>query len=248
MTHLSVDGVTKRFGRQFALSDLTLDVESGESLGLFGPNGAGKTTLLRLLSTLSTPTDGAVRLDGEALTPDNTAARRRIGVTTHDTMLYDDLTARENLHLHARLHGVERSRCETVLDRVGLATRASSRPAEFSHGMRKRLSLARALLHDPDVLLLDEPYAGLDRRSATTLQDVLDSVEARTVVMATHDFERGFDHCDRLVVLDGGDVRLDEPAAAFADASAFVERYRTLIDGDESPAEETVTETTGDAP
>ncbi|AQL42568.1 ABC transporter ATP-binding protein [Halorientalis sp. IM1011] len=229
MTRLVVDGLTKRFGRFTALRGIDLEITDGEFLGLFGPNGAGKSTLIRVLATLSTPTEGSVRLDGAHLGSAPDAVRGRLGVLTHDTMLYDELTARENVRLHARLHGVDAARCEALLDRVGLAHRASERPVAFSHGMCKRLSLARALVHDPDVLLLDEPYAGLDRRAAGTLGAVLDGFDDRLVVMATHDFERGFEHCDRAVVLGRGQVRFDDAVAEYPDTDAFERAYRDAV-------------------
>lgn len=229
MTHLAVEGLSKRFGQFAALQSIDLTVSDGQFLGLFGPNGAGKSTLIRLLATLATPTQGTVRLDGEPLGEASETIRGRLGVVTHDTMLYDDLTARENLRLHARLHGVDADRCESLLDRVGLAHRASERPNAFSHGMRKRLSFARALLHDPDVLLLDEPYAGLDQRAAATLSSVLTEFSDRLVVMATHDFDRGFGHCDRAIVLDRGQVQLDERADEYPDHDAFERAYREAV-------------------
>lgn len=229
MTVIALDGVTKRFGRFPAVEDLSFEVASGTCLGLFGPNGAGKTTLLRMLATLSVPSEGRIYVDGTELTPDRTDVRRRLGVVLHDTMLYDELTARENLRLHARLHGVDSDRCDDLLSLVGLSSHASSRPDAFSHGMRKRLSLARALLHDPDILVLDEPYSGLDRRSKADLQALLDGFEERTVVASTHDFAEGFAQCDRAVVLDAGEVALDTSMAAFDDADALERRYREVI-------------------
>ena len=229
MALIDVDDLTKRFGHVTALRDVSFRVADGERVGLFGPNGAGKTTLLRILATLSTPTDGRVLVDGEELTPDRTAVRRRLGVLSHDTMLYDGLTARENLRLHASLHGVDGERCERLLELVGLSAHGSSDPSRFSHGMRKRLSLARALLHEPDVLLLDEPYSGLDRRSMADFGNLLDAVGVETVVMATHDLQRGFEHCDRALVLDGGAVERDVALADLDAPSEFLDRYRTAI-------------------
>jgi len=230
VTVLAAEGVEKRFGRQYALRGVDLEVGAGEFLGLFGPNGAGKSTLLRLLAGLARPTDGTVRVEGRELVPDAVAPRRSLGVVTHRTMLYDGLTARENLRLHARLHGVDavEARVETLLDRVGLARRGSDSPGSFSHGMRKRLSLARALLHDPPVLLLDEPYAGLDQRAAARLDDLLDAEAAvdRTVVLTSHDFEAGLAHADRVVVLVDGRVELDRPAG---DREGFEATYRDLV-------------------
>jgi heme exporter protein A len=224
---LVVDGVSKRFGQFYAIRDVSFDVERGEFVGLFGPNGAGKSTLLRTIASLSVPTEGAVYVDGDEVTPDNHAVRRSFGVLTHDTMLYDGLSAEENLRLHARLHGVADvdARCAAVLDTVGLTSRAHDRPATFSHGLRKRLSLARALLHDPPVLLLDEPYSGLDRRAATRLEAILDDVDDRTVLLTTHDLERGFDQCSRAVMLDRGEVQADVETATLDGVDAFVETY-----------------------
>ncbi|WP_458185598.1 ABC transporter ATP-binding protein [Haladaptatus sp. NG-WS-4] len=229
MTTIEVDGLTKRFGRAIGIQDVSFRVEDGERVGLFGPNGAGKTTILRILATLATPTRGRVLVDGDPLTPDNAAIRSRIGVVSHDTMLYEGLTARENLRLHARVHGVDDGRCERVLELVGLGAEGSSDPSEFSHGMRQRLSFARALLHEPDVLLLDEPYSGLDRRTMADFHDALDAVGARTVVMATHDLERGFTHCDRGLVLDGGTVRRDVAFDEFETSTDFVDCYRRTL-------------------
>jgi heme exporter protein A len=229
MKRIEVDGLTKRFGRFTALYDVSFSVSDGERVGLFGPNGAGKTTLLRILATLSTPTDGRVLVDGHELSADWAGVRRRIGVLSHDTMLYEGLTARENLRLHARLHGVDTERCERVLELVGLGPDGERDPSTFSHGMRKRLSLARALLHDPDVLLLDEPYSGLDRRSMADFDGILDAIGVGTVVMVTHDLDRGFTFCDRGLVLDGGTVRRDVSLTDLDSPEAFIARYRTAI-------------------
>jgi heme exporter protein A len=227
---IRVDGVTKTYGRVTAIDDVSFAVESGETVGLFGPNGAGKTTLLRMLAGLVRPTDGTITIDESSLAPDDHTVYRTMGVVTHESMLYDDLTARENLRFHAGLHGLDdaAARCESVLETVNLAERASRRPAEFSHGLRKRLSLARALLHRPEVLLLDEPYTGLDQRSVADLAAVLDSFDDRTVVLTTHDLERGFDRCDRALVVDRGRLRTDVDLNGTS-ASAFEAAYHAAI-------------------
>mgnify|MGYP006286274669 FL=1 len=204
MGTISVDGVTRRLGSTTALRDVSFTVDSGEHVGLFGPNGAGKTSLMQLLSTLASPDDGRIRIDGDEVTPDATAVRAKLGVVSHRPMVYGTLTARENLRLHARLRTVDAERVERVLEDVNLRTHASTRVADFSHGMTKRLSIARAVLHDPTVLLLDEPYAGLDQRSAMDLQRILTRFDDRTVVIATHDLERAVDDCDRALVLVDG--------------------------------------------
>jgi len=231
---IRADGVTKTYGRVTAVDDVSFAVDAGETVGLFGPNGAGKTTLLRMLAGLVRPTAGTISLGESALTPDDHTVYRTIGVVTHESMLYDDLTARENLRFHAALHGLDDAaqRCESVLETVNMTGRASRRPAEFSHGLRKRLSLARALLHRPDVLLLDEPYTGLDQRSVADLAAVLDTFDDRTVVLTTHDLDRGFDRCDRALVVDHGrlqtDVDLDGDSAA-----AFESTYHAAIGVDD---------------
>jgi heme exporter protein A len=231
-SHLVVDGVTKRFGRVTAVRNVAMRVDRGEFVALFGPNGAGKSTLLRMVAALSRPTDGRILLDGDVVAGDRPSVRRQVGVVTHQTMHYDGLSARENLRLHARLHGVSdvTGRVRAVLDRVGLAGRASDRPSTFSHGMAKRLALARALLHDPAVLLLDEPYAGLDRRAAAVLSSLLDGMDDRTVVLSTHGLERGFDHATRAVVLSRGRVQFDRPTAAFEDQAAFAAAYERAVE------------------
>lgn len=231
---IHVADLTKTYGQFTAVDRVSFDVEAGSTVGLFGPNGAGKTTLLRMLAGLVRPTEGTVAYGGTRLTPDERGIYRDVGVVTHQSMLYDDLTARENLAFHARLHGIEdvAGRCQTVLETVGLARRASRRPTEFSHGLRKRLSLARALLHDPAVLLLDEPYAGLDQRSVRDLEGVLDGFEDRTVVLTTHDLERGGRRCTRALVLSGGRVRADLAPGSTSHATLDQE-YRRAIGLDE---------------
>lgn len=213
MASITVDGVTKRLGSTIAVRDVSFTVDSGEHVGLFGPNGAGKTTLMQMLASLSFPSEGQIRIDDDEVTPDATDVRRSLGFVGHRPMVYGTLTARENLRLHARLRGVDTDRVEEVLEQVNLRTRASSRVETFSHGMTKRLAIARSVLHDPTVLLLDEPYAGLDQRSAASLQAILERFDDRTVVLATHDLHRGTAGCDRaLVLVDGSvsrDVRID---------------------------------------
>lgn len=234
---IEVERVTKSYGHFTAVDDLSFAVERGSTLGLFGPNGAGKTTLLRMMAGLARPTHGTITIDSVEVTPDDHTIYRTIGVVTHETMLYDDLTARENLRFHADLHRVDdpADRCASVLDTVGLSHRGSGRPAAFSHGLRKRLSLARALLHDPDVLLLDEPYTGLDQRSVADLESVLDGFDDRTVVLTTHDLERGVARCDRALVVDRGRLEAD---LALDDAASFPAEYRRAI-GVESDPERT---------
>jgi heme exporter protein A len=196
-------GVTKRFGPYTAVDDVSLTVEPGDSVAIHGPNGSGKTTLLRMLAGLSTPTEGTVYADGVDLYDRDQTRENPIGYVSHESMMYDDLTARENLRFHARLLDVDRDRVESVLDAVDLLDRADGLPAEFSHGMRKRLSLARSLLADPDVFLLDEPFTGLDQHSSRTLETIVDD---RTVVLVTHDPATSADLCDRFLLMNEGRI------------------------------------------
>lgn len=231
MSIVSVAGVSKRFGAHVGVSDVSFRLADGERAVVVGANGAGKTTLIRMLASLSRPTSGEIEIGSESLVDGRAGVRSRIGVLTHETMLYEDLTARENLRLHARLHGVEESVCEELLETVGLAERGGERVAGFSHGMGKRVALARALVHDPDVLLLDEPYTGLDRASLDRIEAVLEDLDDRTVLAATHDLERGVRLADRVLFMNDGRLIEDASADRFASVEAALERYERLCRG-----------------
>ena len=231
MASVSVRRLSKRFGAHVGVDDISFDLESGETAVVVGANGAGKTTLIRLLSTLSRPTDGDIVIGGESIRGDNAAIRARLGVVAHETMLYDDLTARENLRLHARLHGIETSVCDALLETVGLADRGSERVSGFSHGMSKRVSLARALVHDPDVFLFDEPYTGLDQASLDRIAAVLADLEDRTVLVSTHDLERGYHLADRLLFLNNGRLIEAVPTADIDGVDDVLERYEARCRG-----------------
>ena len=159
---LELDGLARRYGEREALSEVSLSLDSGQTLVVLGPNGAGKTTLLRVLATLLRPHAGAVRVLGSSLPADAWAVRGRIGLLGHEPLLYRELTARENLRFHARLHGVGEQRAQELLDAVGMTRRADEPLRTLSRGMVQRVAVARAVLHDPELLLLDEPHANLD--------------------------------------------------------------------------------------
>lgn len=206
MTVVEAEALGKAFGRVRVLRDVTLRVGAGEALVLFGPNGAGKSTLLRLCATLYAPTSGVLRLFGSEEREART--RRRIGFVSHQSFLYPDLSAHENLAFYARLYGLPSPDGAAAhwLARVGLAEAASRPVRVFSRGMEQRLALARALLHAPELLLLDEPWSALDAAAADLLSNLLASLhaEGRTLIVATHDFERGLTIADRAVILHGG--------------------------------------------
>jgi heme exporter protein A len=212
--------LSRRFRRVWALRRVTLAIAQGESVALVGPNGSGKSTLLKLIATVLTPTRGSVSVMGRELSVAGDDVRRAVGLMSHQTYLYGDLTARENLRFAMRMHGIRRSDEEllALLARVGLAEAAHKLLRGFSQGMSQRLGLARALLHDPEILLLDEPYSALDPDGARVVDRLL--AERRqaghTTVLVTHHVERALDLCERAVALKEGQVAFDGPVHAFA--------------------------------
>ncbi len=205
---IKVRKLVKRFGMKTVLNGLDLDVQPGEFVALLGPNGAGKTTFLRILASLSRPTLGEVRVAGHRLPQDAADVRARLGVVSHQPLLYGDLTAEENLRFYGRLYGVPdlAARITEVLELVGLEHRRRDPVRTFSRGMQQRLAIGRGVLHDPDVMLFDEPHTGLDQDASTMLDGVLRSVAAqgRTVVMTSHDLVRAEDLATRFDVLSRG--------------------------------------------
>ena len=200
---LEANQLVKSYGPMRAVDGVSFALGRGEFLTVFGPNGAGKTTLLRLLGGGLKPSSGDVKLAGVALDPSETEWRTRVGVLSHQTFLYGHLTAEENLRFYAALYGVNGSgRVQASLARVGLADRADSRVATFSRGMRQRLALARTLLHDPELVLLDEPYTGLDAHAAALLREVLGALKdgRRSVVMVTHNIAEGLELADKVAI------------------------------------------------
>lgn len=211
------EALTKRFGYRAVLRGVDLRIEPGECVVLLGPNGAGKTTLLRILATLSRPTTGEVWIDDLRADREAQAVRRRVGVVAHQPYLYDDLTAAENLHFFARMYDVvdAESRIAETLDLVGLGRRRDERVRTYSRGMQQRLALARATLHGPSVLLLDEPDSGLDREGVAVLTCLLAGQRERggSTLLTTHDLLFGLDIADRVLLMRDGRVNLDTPAA-----------------------------------
>jgi heme exporter protein A len=208
---ISVSKLIKRFGHKTVLRNLSFEAQTGEFVALLGPNGAGKTTFLRILSSLSRPTLGSVTVAGYALPGQAAAVRRRLGVVSHLPLLYGDLTAEENLIFYGRMYGVPDlpGRIDAVLETVGLSARRRDLVRTFSRGMQQRLAIGRAILHDPEVLLLDEPHTGLDQDACEMLDAVLTqvSLQGRTVVMTSHDLSRAADLANRFDVLTRGAIR-----------------------------------------
>ena len=207
---IRVHKLTKSFGHQMALRAVDLEVPEGEFLTLFGPNGAGKTTLIRIIASLTRPTSGTVQVKGEDLTKAATTLRRHVGLISHNPLLYRDLTPDENLRFFARMYDLDQAevRIDAVLAQVGLSARRRDPVRTFSRGMVQRLAIARAILHDPSIMLLDEPYTGLDLQAADMLRAVLQELAAsnRTVLLTTHNLELGLEMCHRAAILNRGQV------------------------------------------
>jgi heme exporter protein A len=205
---IEVRKLVKRFGMKTVLRGLDFEVRQGEFVALLGPNGAGKTTFLRILASLSRPSLGEVVIGGHRLPQQAAAVRARLGVVSHTPLLYGDLTAEENLRFYGRLYGIRHlgERVTEVLQMVGLEPRRRDLVRTFSRGMQQRLAIGRAVLHDPDVMLLDEPHTGLDQDASVMLDGVLRSVAAqgRTVVMTSHDLVRAQELATRFDILSRG--------------------------------------------
>ncbi len=214
-----------------ALRGVDLEVRPGEFVTIVGPNGAGKTTLLRILATLSRPTHGHVSIAGHTLPKGADQARRQIGLLSHQPLLYGDLTAEENLRFFGQMYDVPQlqARVLELLDKVDLLDRREDRARTFSRGMQQRLAIARALLHDPAVVLLDEPFTGLDPHASDRLEELLHLLRdgQRTVVMTIHDLERGWAMCDRALVLARGKI-VYEASTKDVDVATFRSDFKRV--------------------
>ncbi|RMF76826.1 MAG: heme ABC exporter ATP-binding protein CcmA [Chloroflexi bacterium] len=228
--------LVKAYGLLPVLRKINVQIQRGEFVALLGPNGSGKSTLLRQLAGLSKPTAGQILVGGWSLPDEADAVRAQIGLVSHKPLLYENLTARENLRFFAKLYGLagdeREQRIDSLLKQVGLYKRGFDLVRTYSRGMLQRLSIARALLHEPDVLLFDEPYTGLDQDAATVLDDLLITAHesGRTIVMATHQLERARRLASRVVILSRGGVVYDDVmehiaraqlAAIYSDATSM---------------------------
>lgn len=229
-----VQEVSKAFGARWALRGITFQLRRGEIVALVGPNGAGKTTLLRILALLTRPTAGRVWLGDVMLLEQPNVARTHIGFVGHQTFLYDDLTAAENLRFYARLYDLPQSeqRLRTVAARLGIEARLNDVTRTLSRGLQQRVTLARTLLHAPRVLLLDEPYTGLDQTAADELDQILAETQRAggAVLFSTHDLERGLALCDRALILHAGRLVHDLPRAAWRDWAGFMAIYARVLE------------------
>jgi heme exporter protein A len=223
---IDVEGLERAYGERLALDGVSFRVAPGETLSVLGANGAGKSTLLRVLATLLRPHAGRVRVLGEALPDEAWRVRGRVGYVGHEPLLYRDLSGRENLLFHARLHRVSASRVDELLDAIGLSGRGSDLLRELSRGTVQRLATARAVLHDPELLLLDEPRAGLDPAAADLLEPLAGRASGRTRVVVTHDVEAALAESDRVLGIRRGRVALLEPVDGLDAGALRRELYR----------------------
>ena len=229
---ITVKKLVKRFGPITVLRELDFNVNSGEFVALLGPNGAGKTTLLRILSSLMRPTSGIVQVASCSLPSQGASLRAKLGVVSHQPLLYGDLTAAENLQFFSKLYSIGPERIPEILDLVGLLPRRDDLVRTFSRGMQQRLAIGRAILHNPTILLLDEPHTGLDQAAGEILDRILQEValEGRTVVMTSHDLVRSAELASRLVLLSKGEIS-NSVSTAGLDPADLVDFYKGGLHG-----------------
>ncbi len=229
---IEVRHLVKRFGPKMVLRNLDFQAAPGEFIALLGPNGSGKTTFLRILSSLTRPTLGHVQVSGYSLPGEATAVRRQLGVVSHQPLLYGDLSAEENLRFFGRLYGVPLlgERIKEVLALVGLANRRSDLVRTFSRGMQQRLAIGRAVMHDPEVILFDEPYTGLDQDASDMLDGVLKQIatRGRTILMTSHDLLHTSELASRFDVLSRGAIKASITAADLP-ANSLLSFYREAL-------------------
>ncbi|ACM18389.1 ABC transporter, ATP-binding protein [Geotalea daltonii FRC-32] len=227
---VSIKSVSKAYGSFAAVGNFSLEVERGMIFALLGPNGAGKTTLIKILTTLMRPTSGDAFIEGYSVLGQAKQVRRLIGVVPQENNLDRYLTARENLVFHARMHGMSphlyNQRIDRLLELIGLANRQNDFPDTFSGGMQRRLVVARALVHEPQVLFLDEPTTGLDPQSRRVLWDYIQTLRSRmTIFLTTHYMDEADTFCDRIMIMDHGKALVDGTASALKEALSRAHIY-----------------------
>lgn len=227
---IKIQQLVKAFGHRVVLRGVDLAIQEGDFVTLMGANGAGKTTLMHIIATLSKPTGGRLSIAGYDLAESASQLRRFIGLVSHKTLLYDDLTADQNLRFYARMYDVPDApdRIELVLNQVGLWGRQHDPVRTYSRGMQQRLAIARSILHNPPILLLDEPDTGLDQHAADMLSELLRAVDVsqRTILMTTHNLERGLALGDRVIILARGKIAYDARREGVSLAEVREQYYR----------------------
>ena len=230
---VAIEGLTKSFGLRTALRSIDLRVAAGNSVAIFGPNGAGKTTLIKTLATILKPSSGKIWLDGRDIQENTEEIRRIIGVITHQTFLYGNLTAYENLDFYGRMFDVphRKERVHEVLNIVGMSSRIHDRVGTLSRGMQQRISIARLLLPKPKIILLDEPETGLDQQATALLWNALrlEGKEQYTIIHTTHNLARGFETCDRMLILARGEIVFDRERNSL-DLAELTQAYQHFIE------------------
>ena len=230
---IQVQNLRKDFGYLQALSGVSFNLSKGEFLTIFGPNGAGKTTLIKVLTGLMRPTSGSANINGFDALEGNPELRSQIGVISHSTCLYPDLTALENLLFYAKLYGLKdpKDRAKLSIKEAGLESRKNDLVRTYSRGMQQRIAIARATLHDPSVLFLDEPFTGLDLSATNSLKDQLHGLHTgnRTLIMTTHDMSCGLEICDKVAIQSKGKFLFTEPVTSI-DKNNFKNFYTKTIE------------------
>lgn len=226
---IKIENLRKNYGLQPVLQGVNLHIQAGEFVMLVGANGAGKSTLMQIVATLQAPTAGKAAVGGWALPRYADRVRRHVGYVSHESLLYDDLSAAENLHFFSRIYGLglTNEQIGERLRRVGLLARQREAVRLFSRGMKQRLAIARATLHEPDILLLDEPYTGLDQEAAELLDGLLQQevTAGRTIFMITHDLVHGYHLCNRVAILNRGKI-VCEIESKQTTSAEFLQIYR----------------------
>ena len=229
---IEVRGLSKSYGRTQVLRDLDLQVPWGQTLTVLGPNGSGKTTLIKTLATLAKPDSGEIRLAGLSTRRNGVLVRRTIGVVTHEPLLYDGLTGAENLRFFARMFALNHieDRILEVAAQMGITARLNTRAGTLSHGMRRRFSIARALLHSPRILIMDEPESGLDQQALSLLEELITDGGrlGRTILLTTHNFERGIALADRIAILARGSIAYQGVPDSYSTRDAY-ERFASDV-------------------
>lgn len=228
--------LTKIYGRRKAVNEIDLDVDVGEFLTVFGPNGAGKSTLIKMLSTIINPSSGNIKIFGIDIEDDPIIVRQKIGIISHDPLLYRDLTAYENLYFYARLYEIEKpkERIAELLEKVELEHRKYDVVRTFSRGMLQRLSVARALLHEPEILFLDEPHTGLDPHATEILDNLLESLKKEgnhTFIMTTHHLDKGLILASAVAILVEGRLVMKKDKASL-NIEKFSQTYEQYVRGE----------------